>query len=207
MGTVKWQRMRVSDYQMTGLAGQYLTCCDLITKGVIAYPVAEGLPYDLVADGIHKLLRIQVKTCRVATLYDKKAELGRVYNYCFQKGRGHSTSRYKEDEVDIFALVALDIRRVGYLLAKDCGSAIRLRSDFHKGEYQCDKTEIRRNEIIQLYKNKMSIPDICKKLGISDSTVHNHLNPNYKFADSSSRYFSAIERSSEWFKEIFNADK
>ena len=200
--------MRINDYQMIGLAAQYLTCCDLITKGLIAYPVAEGLPYDAVIDGIHKFLKVQVKTCWKPVSGKNESNINKNYIFNFQHGRGkYRKDSYEDDEADIFALVALDTRKVGYVKVEDAGVAIRLRSDIFKGDHQSDKVLKQHKEILELIANKVSIQEICNKLEVSDSTVRNHLNPSFKVAESSHRYFSAIERDADWFWEIINGKK
>jgi DNA-binding CsgD family transcriptional regulator len=200
--------MHINDHQMIGLAGQYLACCDLITKGLVAYPVAEGLPYDLVIDGIHTILKVQVKTCWRPVSGKKESVTNKNYTFNFQHGRGkYAVGRYSEDEADIFALVALDIRKVGYVKVKDTGIALRFRSDIHKGDHQSDKVMKQHEDIMAFTSEGIPIPEICKRMGISDSTVHNHLKSDFKVADSSHRYFSAIERNADWFWEIINVKK
>jgi len=200
--------VHINDNQLIGLAGQYLTCCDLITKGFIAYPVAEGLPYDLILDGKDCLLKIQVKTCWQPVSRYNEPKKNKCYVFNFQHGRGkYVKGRYSGDEVDIFALVALDIRKVGYIKLEDSGVALRFRSDIHEGDYQRDKV-LKQHDDIFNYKNKgLSAIAISKKLGISDSTVYNHLKSNFKIADSAHRYFSAIERNADWLWEVINAKK
>jgi len=200
--------MQLNDNQIIGLAGQYLTCADLIIKGFVAYPAAEGLPYDVVLDGKDCLLKVQVKTCWQAFSRLNEPATNKVYTYNFQHGRGkYVKGRYGKDEVDIFALVALDVRKVGYIKLEDAGTALRFRSEASKGNYQTDKTAKLHKEILNLKANGLSGVAISKKLGISDACVYDHLKPKYKFADSSDRYFSSIERNSEWFWEIINVKK
>jgi DNA-binding CsgD family transcriptional regulator len=200
--------MHINDHQMIGLAGQYLACCDLITKGLVAYPVAEGLPYDLIIDGIHSILKVQVKTCWRPVSGKGESVINKNYTFNFQHGRGkYVVGRYSEDEADIFALVALDIRKVGYVRVKDAGIVLRFRSDIHKGDHQSDKVIKQHEAILNFTAKGVSIAEICKRLKISDSTVRNHLKPDFKVADSAHRYFSAIERDANWFWEIINAKK
>jgi hypothetical protein len=200
--------MHINDHQMIGLAGQYLTCCDLITKGLVAYPVAEGLPYDLVIDGINNFLKVQVKTCWQSASRKGEPSVNKIYTFNFQHGRGkYKIGRYGKDEADIFALVALDIRKVGYVKVEDAGVALRFRSNTCKGDYQKDKVLKQHDNILSLVNKGFSAVEISKKLGVSDSTVYNHLKPDFKVADSSQRYFSAIERDDDWFWELLNAKK
>jgi len=200
--------MQLNDNQIIGLAGQYLTCADLIIKGFIAYPAAEGLPYDVVLDGKDCLLKVQVKTCWQASSRLNEPAINKVYTYNFQHGRGkYVKGRYGKDEVDIFALVALDVRKVGYIKLEDAGTALRFRSEASKGSYQTDKTVKLHNDILNLKAKGLSGVAISKELGISDACVYDHLRNSYKLVDSSDRYFSSIERNSEWFWGIINVKK
>jgi DNA-binding CsgD family transcriptional regulator len=200
--------MHINDFHMVGLAGQYLTCCDLILKGLVAYPVAEGLPYDLVIDGISRFLRVQVKTTWKSVVAKNESSANKSYVFNFQHGRGkYKKGSYQEDEADIFALVALDIRKVGYVKATDANSSLRFRSDACKGNYQSDVAWRQRESVLKLMEEGVSREEICNRLGLSDSTVYNYLRNDFKVADSSHRYFSSIEREPDWFWEIINAKK
>jgi hypothetical protein len=200
--------MHINDHQMIGLAGQYLTCCDLITKGLIAYPVAEGLPYDIVIDGIDKFLKVQVKICWQPVPRKGEPAVNKSYTFNFQHGRGkYKIGTYSKDEADIFALVALDIRKVGYVKVEDAGVALRFRSDNAKSIYQRDKVLKQHDDIINLTHKGFSAVEISKELKLSESTVYNHLKPDFKVADSTHRYFSAADKDADWFWEILDAKK
>ncbi len=97
-----------------GQAGEYLVCSDLILRGYQAHLTAPGSPYDIVLDTGDQLLRVQVKTtcCRSSRPDGRK---GRE-RYRFEMRRRHGKRRVEYDEVglDLVALVALDIKRVGY---------------------------------------------------------------------------------------------
>jgi len=104
----------INDLQI-GIAGEYLVCADLILKGYTAYPSGQGLHYDIVLDNGKELLKIQVKTTRKPVPVPQRVK--RTDKYCFnirRCGRGGRHS-YKDGDVDIFALVALDSRTIAYL--------------------------------------------------------------------------------------------
>lgn len=110
--------MKLSDLQ-AGKAGEYLVCADLILKGYIAFPTEQGLPYDVMLEAHDRLYKIQVKTTRCPMAVPQRVK--RTEKYCFNVrrcGKGGRRS-YRSEEVDIFALVALDSKVIGYVLAKD----------------------------------------------------------------------------------------
>lgn len=106
-----------SDLQI-GKAGEYLVCADLILKGHIAFPSEQGLSFDVVMSAGQKLYKIQVKTTRKPIPVPQR--VARTDKYCFHVrrcGKGGRMS-YLSGDVDIFALVALDSRTIGYIDAK-----------------------------------------------------------------------------------------
>ena len=201
--------MRLSENQMLGVAGQYLTCVDLLTKGLVAYPVSEGLPYDVILDRKDAIFRVQVKTCRTPYIDPKTPKLGGCYVFGLRKGINRHrkdgsnlgwTDTYSSDEVDIFALVALDIRQVGYILRKHSKGFIKLRSDNLKGTYFNDQVQERNRLIRELHKNSMPRREIAKQLGIALTSVDNHLTNSTSLKGSP--YFSSVMRDSDWFWSI-----
>jgi len=194
---------------MIGIAGQYIACADLITKGIVAYPVSEGLPYDVIIDRKTVMFRVQVKTCQNPYIDPKTPKLGGCYSFGLRKGINRhkkvgspalTSSNYFSDEVDIFALVALDIRQVGYVLRKEAKGYLKFRSDILKGTYFNDRILERQNKIHEMYKQGVSRKDIAKELGIATTSVDNHLTK--KLSLRGTPYFSSIQRDSDWFWDI-----
>ncbi|MCD6166728.1 hypothetical protein J7K19_08495 [bacterium] len=108
----------IADIQ-AGKAGEYLVCADLILKGYIAFPSEQGLPYDVVLAVGEKLYKVQVKTTRRPLPVPQRKN--RTEKYCIhirRCGKGGRRS-YKDGEVDIFAVVALDTKVIGYLKADE----------------------------------------------------------------------------------------
>lgn len=97
-----------------GTAGEHLVCADLIQQGYVAFMTAAALPYDVVLDTGHALLRVQVKAA-VAP----RARSGRRDRPVYRFSRGDA-------EADILAFVALDIGRVAYLAWSECPTALHL---------------------------------------------------------------------------------
>ena len=115
----------IKDLQV-GKAGEHLVCADLIMKGFIAYPSEQGLHYDVVCDYGGKLLKIQVKTTsKKRYVPQRKTEL-KKYSFNIRRcGKGGRHS-YENGDVDIFALVALDIKTIGYIKDAEAKQSIYL---------------------------------------------------------------------------------
>lgn len=110
--------METSDIQC-GKAGEYLVCADLILKGFVAFPSEQGLSFDVVLSATGRLYKLQVKTTRRPIPIPQRKK--RTEKYCFHVrrcGKGGRRS-YANEEVDIFALVALDRRSIAYLKSSD----------------------------------------------------------------------------------------
>jgi len=102
-----------------GKAGEYLVCADLILKGYIAFPSEQGLPFDIVLSANGNLYKMQVKTTRKPQSVPQRVKRTDKYIFHIRRcGKGGRQS-YAEGDVDIFAVVALDTRTIGYLSAKD----------------------------------------------------------------------------------------
>ena len=109
--------MEIDDLQ-AGKAGEYLVCADLILKGYVAFPSEQGLSFDVVLVG-DKLYKLQVKTTRkLASVPQRKNRTDKYLFHVRRCGKGGRRS-YNKGEVDIFALVALDTKTIGYLKASD----------------------------------------------------------------------------------------
>jgi PD-(D/E)XK endonuclease len=101
---------------LTGLAGEYLVCSDILSQGRHAFPVTGPFAYDVAIATSSRLLRIQVKTVTQCSVVG--APKLPVWRFSVQRGRGgRKVERYGEEEFDLLALVALDIRKVGYMLS------------------------------------------------------------------------------------------
>ena len=196
--------MRISNELQIGKAGEYIVCADLILKGFIAYPSEQGLPYDIVLDRGDKLLRVQVKTCeKPRILYQRKSE---TYAYQFNIKRHGKNNKhlYEDDDIDIFALVALDTRTVAYISDTETKTTMNFRADSYRGKYY-DEKGIKTYELaIKLHNQNpnMTQTAIAKEIGVHVSLVNRFLQEGYKPFVSEARYFSDFYREPEWFKRI-----
>lgn len=104
----------ISDLEL-GKAAEHLVVADLILSGYRAFLTAQGLPYDLVIDHAGTLLRVQVKATRAAKRIPQRGALGIGYLFQARRAGKGGRRRYLDDEFDIIALVAMDIRVIAYL--------------------------------------------------------------------------------------------
>ena len=108
----------INDLQI-GKAGEYLVCADLILKGHVAFPSEQGLSFDVVLSVKNKLYKLQIKTTRKPKPIPQR--MNRTDKYIFNVRRCGKGGRsfYQEGDVDIFALVALDTKAIGYIKASE----------------------------------------------------------------------------------------
>ena len=121
--------MRTSDMLQIGKAGEYLVCADLILKGYVAFLSEQGLPYDVLLDNGDKLLKIQVKTTTEPRKIQQRATDINAYVFNIKRHGKNNTQRYGIKEVDLFALVCLDTKEIGYLKTDDMPETINIRVD------------------------------------------------------------------------------
>lgn len=191
---------RKSNELQIGKAGEYLACAELCMMGLIAFPSEQGLPYDILVDTGDKLLKCQVKsTSKPRAIPQRNME---SYAYVFnvkRKGKGN-IKRYTYNEVDIFALVCLDTKSVGFIKNKEMPDTINIRVDSLRGKYYDEKGVLDYQKVIELNKKIKSQTEIAKILNMHVSTVNRMLSDNYKPFKSNALYFSDIIRSKEWFR-------
>ena len=192
----------VSDNMQIGKAGEYLVCADLILKGFVAYPSEQGLPYDVVLDTGEKLLKIQVKTTKEPREITQRKN--NTYCYVFELSRHGvlNKERYKENEVDIFALVALDTKQIGYVTKGEFRSTMNFRSDSLRGTYYDEKGVADYEKVIEMSKHISNQSEISRRLNMQIATVNRMLQPNYKPFVTNARYFSDIVRERDWFDKL-----
>ena len=108
----------LNDLQV-GKIGEHLVCADLIMKGHIAFPTEQGLSFDVMLVANNKLYKIQVKTTRqIQAVPQRKLRTDKYIFHIRRCGKGGRRS-YLKNEVDIFAMVALDTKTIGYLKASE----------------------------------------------------------------------------------------
>lgn len=191
--------MRQSRELQTGKAGEYLVCADLILKGFIAFPSEQGLPYDVLLDNGRKLLKIQVKTTTGLRIVPQRDKETRCYIFNIKRHGKNNLVKYEHDEIDLFALVCLDTKKIGYIPNGEMPDTINIRADELKGTYYDEKGIIDYNNCIELYKTVTNQSEIARKLNLAIATVNRYLKPNYKPFETNARYFNDFMRDKEWF--------
>lgn len=154
-----------------GRAGQHIAAADFLSEGHDPFSAAEGMPYDLVVDVDGRLLRVQVKTTR-----EPKATTNRAFGmpgYIFHVrrcGKGGRQS-YTVADVDLFALVALDEKSVGYIAASQMPTTFFVRPESQRGQYD-DERIVARNKVIYDRLMAGETPaDLGKEYGLDRSYV------------------------------------
>lgn len=130
----------ISDLQ-AGKAGEYLVCADLIIKWHIAFLSEQGLPFDVVMEYNNRLIKVQVKSTRqLRPLIQRKTPIN-VYQFNIKRcGKGNK-KRIDDLSCDIFALVALDTKEIGYMANKDVKQTMNFRPAHLKGTYKDENTK------------------------------------------------------------------
>ena len=103
--------MSLSKELQIGKAGEHLVCFDLIMQGYNAFLADQGLPFDILIERQGKLLRVQVRSTSQKRTCGKSKN---IYRFGTRKGKGTIT-RVRKAEVDYYAFVALDIKRIAYV--------------------------------------------------------------------------------------------
>lgn len=125
----------INDMQI-GKAGEYLVCADLISKGYIAYLSEQGLSYDVVLDISDRLVKVQVKTTRQYKQTPQRVNNNKTYAFNIKRcGKKNGKFRDKSS-CDIFALVALDEKQIGYMRNEDVKQTMFFRVESLRGTYR-----------------------------------------------------------------------
>lgn len=193
--------MRTSKELQTGKAGEYLACADLILKGFVAFPSEQGLPYDVLLDTGKKLLRIQVKTTSAPRKVLQRAKETTAYIFNVKRNGKGNKNRYKDNEVDLFALVCLDVMKIAYILNEDMPDTINIRVDALRGQYYDEDGLATYKKVMEL-KGLHSQTEIAGKLGKAVATINRMCNPEYSPFKTNARYLSDFFRDAEWFHGI-----
>jgi len=164
----------ISDLQI-GKAGEYLICADLILSGYVAYPSEQGLPYDVVLDIGGRLLKVQVKTTRKSkNIPQRKSPIPAYIFHIGNNGKGNCRKKYDSDHVDLFALVALDTKRIAYLPHFDCQTTMNFRVPERRGEYHDEQGEKKKATVLSLKASGMSCPEIANEISMKLSSVYRY---------------------------------
>lgn len=162
--------IKITDMQ-AGKAGEYMVCADIILMGHVAYLSEQALSYDVVADVDGRLIRIQVKTTRLPKAVPQRKTYTPAYIFHIRRmGKGGRRS-YTDRDVDMFALVALDTRIIGYVSEKKVSQSMLFRIPDYEGAYYGERNADRNRKIIELRNNGASFTEISKAIGIDRSAA------------------------------------
>jgi len=166
--------MEINDLQI-GKAGEYLVCADLILNGYIAFPSEQGLPFDIVSEVNGKLIRIQVKTTRnPKNIPQRKNPIPAYIFHIGINGKGARRKKYKKGTVDIFALVALDSKRIAYLPYFNTQTTMNFRVPELKGKYHDEQSLQIKEIVINLKETGKTCCEIAEKLHMKLSNVYKY---------------------------------
>jgi hypothetical protein len=161
----------ISDSQ-AGRAGEYLVCADLILKGYTAFIAESVLAYDVIVDLHGHLIRVQVKATRAPKATLERIDQTPTYFFNIRRMGKEGHRAYDGDDVDIFALVALDSRTIGYVAEIDAKQSMLFRMREYKGYYSDERMAWRRKEIARLRAEKVSFRKIGERLNMDPAQAH-----------------------------------
>ena len=193
--------MRISNELQKGKVGEYLVCADLILKGFVAFISEQGLPYDVVLDTGEKLLKIQVKTTSGTRKVPQRNAESQMYIFNIKRHGKNNKKKYSHGEVDLFALVCLSTRKIGYLTDAEMPSTINIRADELRGSYHDEKGIEDYKNVIEAGKEK-SLKEVSAITGLHIATISRMRQKGYSPFKTNARYFSDFIRDPEWFYGI-----
>lgn len=193
--------MRTSKELQTGKAGEYMVCADLILKGFVAFPSEQGLPYDVLLDTGSRLLKVQVKTTSGARKVPQRNKESLAYIFNVKRNGKNNKGRYKDGEVDLFALVCLDVMKVGYLVTTDMPDTLNIRIDSLRGSYY-DEDGIATHAKVQELRSTYTQTQIAEKLGKQIAVINRMCKDGYEPHKTKARYFSDFMRDADWFIKL-----
>lgn len=110
----------------------------------------------------------------------------------------HGKNRYQDDEVDLFALVCLDVMKVGYLVTNDMPDTLNIRVDSMRGSYYDEDGIATFSKVMELMDTHTQT-EISEKLGKHISAINRMCKSDYAPHKTKARYFSDFFRDAGWF--------
>jgi len=194
--------IRVSNELQIGKAGEYLTCADLIIKGFVAFPSEQGLPYDVVLDNGVRLFRVQVKAVSKPRVVPQRKTTTHSYIFDIKRHGKKNNGVYTCDSIDLFALVCLDTRLVGYTKVSETPTILTLRVDSMRESYYDEKGKQDYAKVMELRETIDNQAEIARQLDMNASVVNRMCKPDYKPFQTSAKYFSDVLREPDWFSSL-----
>lgn len=111
-------------------------------KGHVAFLAEQALCFDVVLNINGKLFKIQVKTTRKPKdIPQRKTPIPAYIFHIGFNGKEKRRKKYEKHQVDLFALVALDSKKVAYLPFFDCQTTMNFRVPSYRGKYRDEQGE------------------------------------------------------------------
>ncbi len=121
-----------------GTAAEHLVCADLLLAGWTAFLTDQICAYDVAVDLDGRLIRVQVKATRGQRAVPQRATHIPAYMWHVRRAGKFARRVYGDDEFEMLALVALDIRRIAYLPPSNFRQTIHIRPPGSPGAKQFD---------------------------------------------------------------------
>ena len=113
---------------MVGGAGEHIVCADLLMQGYRAFLADQTCAYDVAVDVGGRLIRVQVKATRCQKSIPQRAKHHPGYMWHVRRAGKGGRRVYGQNEFDLLALVALDVRLVAYLPPSQSRQTIHIRA-------------------------------------------------------------------------------
>ena len=127
--------VRLTDLAV-GTAAEHLVCADLILSGWTAFLTDQNCAYDVAVDVGGRLIRVQVKATRCQRSIPQRVTHIPAYMWHVRRAGKGGVRVYGEDEFDVLALVAVDIREIAYLPPSSTKQTIHIRPPGARGGKQ-----------------------------------------------------------------------
>lgn len=165
------QRKPLSELHI-GRAGEHLVAADLMINGYECFHAAQGMPYDLVADIDGRLLKVQVKTTAGRRRVPQRK--GHIPAYLFwvnRCGKG-GLGGYEKSGIDLFALVSLEERVVGYLPGAEMARTLVVRVEALRGTYTDEVLGVRNTALASRLAAGEDAESMSVETGLDRSYLH-----------------------------------
>jgi hypothetical protein len=108
---------RQKDSLNIGIAGEHIVCADLLLNGHNPVMCNQNSKYDILAETLDKsrLLRIQVKTTARCRQSPPSRNDTPSYTFRIARATANGAPKYKDNDFDILACVALDSMSIAYI--------------------------------------------------------------------------------------------
>lgn len=159
-----------------GRIGEHLAAADIMMHGYECFQSAQGMPYDLIADIGGLLKKVQVKTTQSVRSVPQRVEHIPAHLFWINRCGKGGKACYPPGEIDLFALVSLEEKSVGYIAAGKLPRTFFVRSEKFRGQYNDEVLAKRNQEVLASINAGVAIKDVCKNTGLDKSYVHRLLN-------------------------------